>query len=241
MTTMKSYQQKYQVIDSKTRILSLLTQCIQQHSHLHLSLNRDGEFFTTQLDRLDDRQGCLYFAELQPRSGQKLLHHGQRIRAFTQVNGAELNFELKISRVKSALFRTRNCAELPKTVKYFQRRRNHRVHVSLAMGLQASLQQASGQSISGQIRDLSASGMRIQFQRVGQEEFTQLPAVKNCTIALSDGEKISCRFAIHHLQSHDEQKSFAVGGSFDALSLEHRRQLEKFIAKVERESLRAYR
>ena len=235
------YQQQFETIDNPQRIHSLLSQCAKQRVQLHFSLNRRGEFFSAELEKLDETHACLYFSELRPRLGQRLLRGTRRLQIFTQLNGSEINFEADVIRVKSALFRTRNCLAMPKKIKYFQRRQDHRVHISMAMDVHASINSSDGDALRGQIRDLSSSGMRVQFYQSTPGRFDQLPIVQDCVIALPEDEPIRCRFTVHHMQHNQRNRGFAVGGSFDALHPEQKKMLQRFLARVEREALRAYR
>ena len=236
-----TYQQQFESIENKAQILSLLNQCAKQHSDLHISLSRHGELFNTQIEHVDETQQCMYLAELLPKLGQRLLRGSKKLRIFTHVNGAEINFEVNILRVKSALFRTRNCVEFPKLIRYFQRRRAHRIHISMAMDIKASLNTHSGNNFQGQIRDLSSTGMRVQFYSSKPKELEQQPLPQECVIALPDDENIRCHFTVHHLHKNENDRGFAVGGSFSSMNQEQKKMLQRFLARVERETLRAYR
>jgi len=233
--------QQFQTVESRDRIHSMLNQCAKQQVDLHISLNRKGELYTTQIEKLDLAHDSIYLSELMPKMGQRLLRGINKMRIFTHINGTEINFEVAVMRVKSALFRTRNCVQYPKTIRYFQRRRAHRVHISIAMDVHASLNSLAGDSYHGQIRDLSASGMRLQFYRVKPSSFEQHDLSQECIINLPDEENIRCRFTVHHVQQHDSHRGFAVGGSFTSMNHEQKKTLQRFLAKVEHQSLRAYR
>jgi len=236
-----SIPQQFQTIDDKTQIITMLTQCCDQQSDLHASLSRKSEMFTTRIEKIDTQHDCLFLAELLPKMGQRLLRGSEKFRVYTHVNGSEINFEVEILRVKSSLFRTRNCVRIPNSLRYFQRRRAHRVHISMAMDVHASINTIHGNSIQGQIRDLSATGMRIQFYRQQPQTFDSESVPQECLISLPNDENIRCRFTIHHLHQSDNNRGFAVGGSFASLNSEQKKTLQRFLAKVERESLRAYR
>jgi len=236
-----SLQQQFQSIDNKSQILSFLNQCNSQEVDLHISLSRSGELYSTKIEKIDEQHDCIYLAELLPKIGQRLLRGSNKLRIYTHVNGSEINFEVNVLRVKSALFRTRNCMQLPKSIRYFQRRRAHRVHISMAMDVHACLKINEDESLQGQIRDLSSSGMRLQFNREKPQNLVQRAMAQECIISLPEEEDIRCRFTVHHLQQNESSRGFVVGGSFAAMNQEQKKMLQRFLARAERESLRAYR
>ena len=233
-------QQQFQIIQEQPRISGLLKQCVNHNTPVHVSLSRSSELFTCDIEKVDGITGTISISELRPRRGQKKLSHSKSIQIFTQVNGAEVTFETKVIRAKTAMFRTRNCLALPESIKYCQRRRAHRVHISLSLGVSASLQKENENKVMlrGQLRDISAEGMRVQFQRLAPQQFDELDAVSECIIALPDQTDIHCQFEIRHLHRHATNRGCDIGGSFVQLDNSQRRSIEKFIASVERRSLR---
>lgn len=237
------YQQQFQNITDLARITGLLKQCINYNSPLHVSLSRSSELYNCVVEKVDGITGTVSISELRPKQGQKILSQDKSIQVFTQINGAEVTFETKVIRAKTALIRTRNCLALPDSIKYCQRRRSHRVHISLALGVSASLQQEADVDnvLEGQLRDISAEGMRIQFRRVEPQIFDKMDAVSECVIALPNQDNIHCQFAIRHLHRHQRNIGCDIGGSFVHLEESQRRSIEKFIATLERQSVREAR
>ena len=234
------FQQQFQIISDQSRITGLLKQCVNHNSPIHISLSRGSELYSCDVEKVDDESGTLLISELRPKHGQKKLAQAKSIQVFTQINGAEVSFESKVIRAKTPMFRTRNRVSLPEQIKYCQRRRSHRVHISLALDVAASLQYKAEDAalLQGQLRDISAEGMRIQFRRLAPQMFDKLDAISDCVIALPDQNDIHCQFEIRHLHRHNKNDGCDIGGSFIRLDHSQRRSIEKFIATVERKSLR---
>lgn len=235
------YQQQFQEITHSGRITALLKQCIQNKNRLHVSLSRGSDIFSCEVLTVDHDAGVAHLSELRPNRGQKLFAESGRIQVFTHINGAEVSFECDVINSRNPLIRTKNQVSLPTLIKYCQRRRAHRVHISLSLAVSASLDYDADGLLEGQLRDISSEGMRIQFQRVPKKLFEELEAVPACHITLPDMTKIYCQFEVRHLHGHQHNRGCDVGGIFRDLDQTQARSIEKFIATIERKALREHR
>lgn len=233
-----TYTPQFAIISSPSRIFLLISPLKNQHDLLKISFENQHNLFSSTLLDIDSNKGFLVLSAFDHAVAGKLLANKNNFHVYTQFNGSELRFTVKLLKFSGTGIHTRYKISFPTVIKYCQRRSAHRVHISLAMNITASFNKGDGQEIVGQLRNISSGGMRIQFLQTKPQDIAVLNEHTACTISFSDKSDIQCTFEIRHTQLLANKKGCSVGGSFWTLEQTQKRTLEHFIAKVERESLR---
>ena len=235
------YQQQYDTISSVTRITGLLNASDTTPSELRLSIADLHEMHPSAVLQVHPNGKHIIIRKIRDALAHELLLKKREIHVYYHINGADISFTSRLLKTRSSNGQEHYLIAFPDEVKYRQRRSTYRVHVSLALEVTASFKDQKGQTHIGQLRDISAGGMKVQFTRVKATAFEQQPVMPLCTIRLPDDTDIQCTFKIRHLHENARKTGLTIGGSFVALEQHDKRTIERFIASLERRTLRELR
>jgi c-di-GMP-binding flagellar brake protein YcgR len=218
----------------------LLKPAIDNDSSLKIVPDRGDELFQTQLINIDFNRKLLYLKKIDYTYGHLMVIDAKFLTVYSQHDGAQISFKTHLSRYSE---RNEGFYEVsfPEQVKYCQRRMSHRIHISYALDIKAEFYNDKGQKIEGHLRDISTEGVRLQLPEVNPNDFTEKTVIKNCMINVPDCEQILCSLQIKHKHNHLRKKGCTIGGSFYAMGFEQKKEIQKFIAALERRLLREVR
>ena len=234
------YQQQYEAIDAPERIFSLLKHVIGNETSLKIVPDNGDELFQTSLQTIDYDRKLLSLKKIAYTFGHLMVIDSKTLTVYTQRDGAEVSFTTYLKRYSDkngGIYEIR----FPEQVKYRQRRMSHRVHLSFAMNITAEFYGDKGQKFQGHLRDISNDGMRLQFSSVNPMEFREKSLIKNCLISLPNREPMNCNLQIQHKHGHVRNTGCTIGASFYQMSIEQKKEIQKFIAGLERRLLREVR
>ena len=231
------YQQQYEAIDTAERIYSLLKPTIGNETSLKIAPDHSDELFQTSLLNIDYERKLLSIKKINYTFGHLMVIDAKSLTIYSQHDGAEVSFSTNLSRYSE---RNGGYYEIPfpQQVKYCQRRMSHRVHISYALGIKAQFYTETGQKVEAHLRDISVNGLRLQLSGVNPDEFKEKAIINNCVINLPDHEQVNCSLRVQHKHNHVRNKGCTIGGSFFAMSSEQKKEIQKFIAGLERRLLR---
>lgn len=129
------------------------------------------------------------------------------------------------------------CSDYPDTLNVLQRRESFRAELRMGMLVEASL--CSGDiSISGELRDLSKDGCRLELPLAASGLLAQ--AVVPLTLALTfpDGTYFEVFAKAQHQKTNADCHLLRVGFRFSECSAEQERQIWYFVCEIEREAAR---
>lgn len=235
------YQQQYETINNTSRIVSLLSLAKEQQADMKITLPKSQKIFKSSLAYIPSGGKYFLIKKLNDYLAHSKLLNEKILNIYIHVNGADISFTSKLLKIYRNNDEEQYAVELPSAIKYHQRRTAYRVHVSLAMDVKAQVVDKEGKTYVGQLRDISAGGMKVQFTRVDADRFTTQHTLSDCTIQLPETSGIQCSFRIRHLHQNGKKNGISVGGDFVSLEQSDKRTIEKFIANLERKSLRALR
>lgn len=235
------YQQQYDTINSATRIAGLLSAYENTPYQLRLAIGNQHDMHTSAILLIDPNRKFIIISRLLDADAHDLVQQKIPLRVYYHVNGADISFATRLLKQRTHNGQQHYAIAFPADIKYRQRRAAYRVHVSLSLEVTASFKDQQGRTHIGQLRDISASGMKVQFTRVQASTFEQQAVVPNCTISLPDDTDIKCTFRVRHLQENNRKNGFTIGGNFVALEHDDKRTIERFIASLERKTLREFR
>lgn len=235
------YQQQYETINASSRIVSLLSQAYDLQSEIRITLPKSNKVYISQLAYIPSGGKYILIKKLNDYLAHSKLLNEKILNMYIHVNGADISFTSKFLKIYHNHDEEQYAVELPSAIKYHQRRASYRVHVSLAMDVKAQMIDQEGKTYTGLLRDISAGGMKVQFTRLDAKKFNSNDTFSTCTIQLPDNSDIQCSFRIRHMQENNKKNGFSLGGNFVSLEQSDKRIIEKFIASLERKSLRSLR
>ncbi len=240
--TYPSLKNKYQFesISSAARIFALLRTLKDQPHAVKLRFDTDLDSCACTLVDAHGTEGYLVFAELDKLSAYERFQTASNIHFSGEINGAEFYFKSRLLLYSGAKEARQFKIKLPVSLQYWQRRAAHRVHVSMALDVKAALNDGAGKCFVGQIRDISAGGMRVHFVKSDAQQIDSSVQLTDCTITLHDNTDLQCRFEMRHLKQNERNKACTIGGQFSDLDYKQARAIRRFIATLERKSLRGF-
>jgi c-di-GMP-binding flagellar brake protein YcgR len=235
------YQQQYDTISSVARIIGLLNISETNPSELRLAIPGINDMHRSIVQQVHPQGKNIIIDSLPDRQAHEQLLRKRDIHVYYHVNGADISFTSRLLKTRIHNDQEQYIIAFPEKIKYRQRRSSYRVHVSLALEVTASFKDHEGQTHVGQLRDISAGGMKVQFTKVKAATFEQQPLMPDCTLRLPDDRDIQCTFKVRHFHENARKTGLTIGGSFVALEQHDKRALKRFIASLERRTLRELR
>lgn len=231
-----AYKQEFEVISSTPRIAAVLRPLLQKHSLVTATLEDSRQYYNTVLLEVDSGNQFLLLDELHPGEGHHLVAANKTINLYTQLDGVNVNFAVRIIEIGSSNGLPFYKVEFPESIRYRQRRSDYRAPVSSAVSITVEITSSNKESLSGELHDISAGGLCIRFPRK-----TSLPIDKDdenllCSITLTDGKKVKCALRICHVALQESSNTLFVGGRFQRLDKIQHRAIEKFVIELQRKS-----
>jgi len=232
----EGYKQQFEVVTSQPRITAVLRPLLQKHSLVTASLAGSRQYYNTVLLEVDAENQFLLLDELHPIEGHRLATTNKTLTLYTQLDGVNVNFAVKIIEIGSANDMAFYKVEFPESIRYRQRRSDYRVPVSSALSIPVEITSSNQESLTGELHDISAGGVCIRFPRK-----SSLPIDKNdeevqCSITLSDGKTIRSAFRICHIALQEPANTLLVGGCFRQLDKTQHRAIERYVVELQRKS-----
>jgi len=231
-----NYESQFEIITSKTKISAILGQFKNLPSTLAIiPCDTNTPYKGMLLDIAPDRK-IITLALHNNSSIHSILSKKHEAKISITFVGTEASFSaVFIEALKS---RQEFHFAFPKQLKYFQRRAEHRVHLNTNTVATVAFIDAEGKPHSGQVKDLSATGMSIQLEETDLPDLSATPTIAACTIKLPDNPEISCQLNVRYTKIKSHVGRCTLGVSFSDLGHGHLRLIERFIAGVERKALR---
>jgi len=91
-----SYKQQFEVISSMPRIAAVLRPLLQKHSLVTATLGDSRQYFNTVLLEVDTDNQFLLLDELHPSDGHRLVVANKTINLYTQLDGVNVNFAVRV-------------------------------------------------------------------------------------------------------------------------------------------------
>jgi c-di-GMP-binding flagellar brake protein YcgR len=232
----EGYKQQFEVITSKSRIAAVLRPLLQKHSLVTATLGDSRKYYNTVLLEVDTEGQFLVLDELHPVEGHRLAATNKTLTLFTQLEGVNVNFTVKIIEIGSANNVAFYKMDFPESIRYRQRRSDYRVPVSSALSIPVEISSSNKESLTGELHDISAGGVCIRFPRKSSLPIDKTDEELQCAITLSDGKTIRSAFRICHIALQEPANTLLVGGCFRQLDKTQHRAIERYVVELQRKS-----
>lgn len=195
-----------------------------------------GHFSTSVLE-FDETHGFLYFDELNPINGHRLLVKAGKFKATSYYQGVEISFNaahIKTTRKEGI---TRYKARIPNRIYYPQRRRAHRIRVSALNPIPfiGNFESHKGE-LRGHVHDLSNTGIGlIVYGFLPTDRDDQL---QTCQIVLPKGQTVWFDLRLKFVEPASQGDRAHIGGVFENIDQKNQKKLERFLAAIERAELK---
>lgn len=230
-----------QQVATRAQIAGLLRRLMDAHALVHVSLPGEGEYWLSAVIDVHAQDGYLLLDELTPHDGNARMSQARRVIVSAQVQGVDISFATLLlgSGMSDGIVYYR--LALPEQVRYWQRRANYRARVGAASVIPVVLQKADHPPLAGELYDLSAGGIGTRHKKSDGAVPMLGDIWGQCRIQLPEGQDIRCALEIRFI-GHDERGgSLRLGGRFVDITRPQLKQVENFVAALERERLRKVR
>ena len=217
----------------------LVKRIFEGHCLLDLRLDGDDQAYQSAILELVPQHGYLVLDALTPATGNASATRMPTLQVRTRLHNMELKFSSRIIQYGSQQGLPYFQAQYPVSVDFPQRRRSFRVAVPFDRGVSVRFQIGDGSSVSGELRDLSASGF---CARVLAGDVNRLMATAGaaamCEIDLPGSKTLRFMIEVRHLLPSRARSAPRVGVRFVNVDPGSERQLERCVAELDRQHLR---
>lgn len=220
------------------RIASILQRLLDARALVSARVPGSDETFLTALLGVDRRERAFRLDELSPRRGHEIVLVERSLRAASRLEGVDVVFSATVATVTDqrgiAVYRL----PFPHVLHHHQRRSSFRAPVGA--GRTVSLRAAHPQAgaLVGEVRDLSAGGLRLRIQLPEGLALAPGDALSDCAVVFPDGRALLCDLEVRHLSRQEGSRWTRIGARFLRLHRRDQNTLAQFIVQLERERLK---
>ncbi len=215
-------------------ISHLLKKVNARHSLLSLRIDSSDEFYGSTIIDINHKENYLVIDELYPLEGHKKIKLGTKLHFNTQYSGAFVNFSGTIEAIgenkKAAYYKI----AMPDEVEYHQRRNTYRIATSVNEPIIVNLVNDEEVLIKAELRDISHGGLCLRINAAPHIFLKSGDYIPTCLIQVDKSRKILSSLNICHVDTIKETGLLRVGAEFGQMNKIDRRELEHFIATLER-------
>ena len=130
------------------------------------------------------------------------------------------------------------CSDYPATVDVLQRRESFRAELRMGMVVPAAVVGADGESVQGELRDLSQDGCQIELPLTASGVLAEADRPLKLTYTFPDGTYFEVQGIPRHQKADPERHILRVGFRFANCTSDQERQIWYFVCEIEREAAR---
>lgn len=230
-----------EIIKKSDDIFGLLKKIQSHHSLLTVTIGGiETAYGSTMLD-INKEEQYLVLDELNPLEGHEKLEVGSKIKINTQHAGALVRFTSSIGAIGGDNDAAYYKVPIPTSIEYHQRRNAFRVSISINDTIPVSLKTEDDIAISAVLRDISVGGMALRVNETPHVRLREGDFVPNSTIRISDSRQIVASLNVCRVQQIKESGMLRVGVQFVKMNKADIRELEHFVAEMQREMIKKLR
>lgn len=229
-----------QHINHPVQIAGILRRLQDAHALIHVSLPGQGNSWLSTIIEVQQNHGQLLIDELSPREGNGALQRARRAIISAQIQGVDISFATNLIESDEADGMLFYRMAMPETVRYWQRRDSFRARVSAATVVPVHIGRDDGTQLSGELFDISIGGVGTRHKAPKGMLPLLGEVCKDCRIVLPGRQEITCALEIRYVGNGD-RNSLRIGARFVDIQRPSLKQVENFIAHLERENLRKRR
>ena len=215
-------------------ISHLLKKIYSKHSLLTISIDSSAECYGSTIIEINNDENYLVIDELYPEDGHAQIEIGKTLSFNAHYSGAFVHFFGQVEAIgenaKAAYYKI----GMPEEVEYHQRRNAYRVRTSISDPIPVNLVNEDEVLIKAELRDISHGGLCLRVNALPHISIQSGDYIPTCLIQVDNDRKILSSLNICHVETIKESGSLRIGVEFAEISKIDRRELEHFIASLER-------
>jgi c-di-GMP-binding flagellar brake protein YcgR len=212
----------------------LLKKVYSKHSLLTTTIEPSDECYGSTIIQINNDENYLVIDELYPEDGHHQIEIGKNLTFNAQCSGAFIHFCGQVEAIgenaKAAYYKI----GMPKEIEYHQRRNTYRISTSISEPIPVNLVNEDEVLIKAELRDVSHGGLCLRVNAASHISIRSGDYIPTCLIKIENDQKILSSLNICHVETIKESGSLRIGAEFADISKIDRRELEHFIASLER-------
>jgi c-di-GMP-binding flagellar brake protein YcgR len=221
-------------LTSAEDISLLLKKIYLKHSLLTITIEPSDECYGSTILEINNDNNYLVIDELYPEKGHAKIEIGKRITFHAHHAGALVYFIATVEAVgenpKAAYYKI----GMPAEVLYHQRRNTYRISTSISEPILVNLVNEDEVLIKAELRDISHGGACLRVNAASHISIHSGDIIPTCLIQVNNERKILSALNICHVEVIKETGMLRIGAEFSGMSKFDQRELEHFIATLER-------
>ncbi len=221
-------------LTSADDIRELLKKIYAKHSLLTITIESSDECYGSTIIEINADENYLVIDELYPVAGHELISTGTRISVNANYAGAFVYFTGTIEAIGENARAAYYKISIPEEVQYHQRRNTYRITTSISEPIAVNLVNEEEILIKAELRDISHGGVCLRVNPASHISIKSGDTMPTCLIQVSNERKILSSLNICHVEVVKETGVLRIGAEFTNMSKFDERELEHFIASLER-------
>jgi flagellar brake protein len=233
--TTRNRQSRTEAITDPVRIVGLLNRVKDSHSLVTVRLPDSTRGYNSAVLEVDSANSQLQLDELKPSSGHNELLKAGRLQVNTRIKGIEITFDgiIVADGISDGIAYYR--IKLPTSLEYSQQRAHYRATVGYATRVPVQLTRDNGESLSGNLNDISVGGIGIRFSTGLAKSLDPGELIPNCQLRLPTDIELTCEIEIRFQSVSVRGNSRMVGARFIQLSPAQENAIAQYVAALDRE------
>ncbi len=223
-------------ITAPKKISKLLERFTKHYTPLTVQINNHPQHYTSSIVAVEEKR--ILLDELLPETGHQLLMDERIILVKGKLEGVDIQFFTTLQGTANINNLLTYYMTLPKLLEYRQRRMTFRAHVPVSMKLPVFIDNNKGETINGQLHNLSYGGAGIIS--LPDNSIMEKGSLHECAIELPDGNWIYCTVELRYSKEVNSRKTQFIGAQFVDISATQSRLIGRCISELEREFIRKH-
>lgn len=231
-----------ELLTDPVRILDLLRRLHRQRSLLTVRIPGIEQRFLSAIIKKPVAGQPLALDELVPETGHKHMVRGIDLRIEARLAGVEIRFPTRLEDVAEEDGHALYSASFPDTVDHYQRRASFRVKVGMGIGARCqfiidtsdSEHDDDSETLTGDIVDMSVEGIGA---RLPHSDILHTLGTYDVELRLPEG-RIQAELEVRFVDARDDAHNMRVGARFKNLEPLAKRQIQRFVADMQREMIK---
>ena len=218
--------------------VNLFNDTLSTHSVLSVQLTHTlgSACANSLLLQSSPENGLIQIDSLIPEKMNQTLKMGSTLFIKGSTNGTDFSFSSTIRKIlNDSNGNIRYALEFPKKLHSELQRDSFRVGVSVVKELKVTILSTNNKPTEGFLRDISATGFRVEFKGKPSKQFNCNDQMNGCLIHMPDGSKVECRAKVMHVSYNPDLDIYRLGCRYTELPGQGQRTINRFVNNIQRE------
>lgn len=219
------------ILTAQEDIYEVMRKIVLYRSPITLYIDGSENAFHSAMTKTDLKSNSFFFDRVIPDKGNALIKSGKRFKVEAETDGINIAFNAN-GRLRYQPSKECYRAEFPSQLFYRQRRSTYRVDVPKSREICIKVADATGQSFTGQLENLSSSGFKAAFAATALPLLQNIQRFEDAKLTISRSDVIPCTVAAHLLPQGRPDVT-VCGFSFVSIAPMGQRYIDRLITEFQ--------